>query len=155
MNKAPIIVNVLYVDDELHNLNAFKAGFRRDFNVFTASSAAEAEVILAEQLIHVLITDQRMPETLGTELLAEAVRKYPDQIRILLTAYTDVEDIIDAINRGHIFKYFKKPWNTDLIKKAVIEGYEIYVLKEKEKELKKELQKTISDLVNALNQTKK
>jgi response regulator RpfG family c-di-GMP phosphodiesterase len=152
MNKETKIINVLYVDDELHNLQAFNAGFRRDFNVYTASSAAEAEVILKQQLIHILITDQRMPKTLGTELLAEAVKKYPDQIRILLTAYTDVDAIIDAINRGHIFKYLKKPWDSDLIKKAVLEGYEIFVLKEKEVKLREELQKTIDELVHTLKQ---
>jgi response regulator RpfG family c-di-GMP phosphodiesterase len=152
MIKETVIINVLYVDDELNNLNAFKAGFRRDFNIYTANSAAEAEVILKQELIHVLITDQRMPETLGTELLAEAVKKYPDQIRILLTAYADVEAIIDAINRGHIFKYFKKPWDTNLLKQSILEGYEIFALKKKESQLKAELQKTIDELVKTLKQ---
>ena len=81
-------INVLYVDDEVNNLEAFRATFRRDFNVFTAISAKEAEGILdAENDIHILITDQRMPLKSGTELLAESVRKYPYQIRILLTAH--------------------------------------------------------------------
>ena len=64
---------VLYVDDEENNLFAFKAAFRRYFTVYTAVSANEAKVILTKHEIHVLITDQRMPGTLGTELLAEVV----------------------------------------------------------------------------------
>jgi response regulator RpfG family c-di-GMP phosphodiesterase len=76
---------VLYVDDEDNNLNAFRAGYRRDFEIYTASSALEGLKILEEREIPVLITDQRMPEVLGTELLAEAVQKFPDQMRILLT----------------------------------------------------------------------
>lgn len=152
MENVTLAINVLYVDDELNNLLAFRAGFRRDFNIYIARSAAEGQKILEQQLIHVLITDQRMPNMLGTELLADAVRKYPNQIRILLTAYTDVEAIVDAINRGHIYKYLTKPWDADLIRQSVLEGYEIYSLKKKEENLKEELQKTINELVNVLKQ---
>ena len=80
-------IRILYVDDEENNLFAFKAAFRRYFMVYTTVSADEAKIILAKNEIHVLITDQRMPGTLGTELLAEVVKEYPDQIRILLTAW--------------------------------------------------------------------
>jgi two-component system sensor histidine kinase/response regulator len=150
MDNSALLINVLYVDDEVHNLQAFKASFRRDFNIYTANSANQAKLILKQYSIHVLITDQRMPSVLGTELLAETVKEYPDQIRILLTAYTDVEAIIDAINRGHIFKYLQKPWNNDVLHEAIIEGYEIYDLKEKEKKLKVELQKSVDELIQAL-----
>src|SRR3954468_3027827 len=104
-------INVLYVDDEDNNLLSFKAAFRRDFNVFTAISADEGKKILAQNEIHVLITDQRMPGTLGTELLAQAVKENPDQIRILLTGFSDIEAIKDAVNRGQIYHYLQKPWN--------------------------------------------
>jgi response regulator RpfG family c-di-GMP phosphodiesterase len=132
-------INVLYVDDEANNLQSFTATFRRNFNVFTALSAKEAQLLLAKHDIHVLVTDQRMPETTGTELLAEAVKKYPEQTRILLTAYTDVQSIIDAINKGHIFRYLQKPWNEAELKTAIEEGYEIFDLRRKEKELIKQL----------------
>ena len=101
-------INVLYVDDEENNLLAFKASFRRYFTVFTALSADEGEKILKEHDIHVLITDQRMPGKLGTELLAQAVKEFPDQIRILLTGFSDIEAIKDAINRGQIYHYLDR-----------------------------------------------
>lgn len=90
------IINVLYVDDEQQNLISFTAAFRKDFNVFTALSAKESDSILINNQIHVLITDQRMPNTLGTELLSHVVSKYPYQSRILLTGFTDIEALIDA-----------------------------------------------------------
>lgn len=132
-------INVLYVDDEANNLQSFAAAFRRDFTVFTALSAKDAELILSSNDIHVLITDQRMPVKTGTELLAEAVKKNPDQIRILLTGYTDIEALIDAINNGHIFKYLQKPWNEDELKTAIQDGYKLFDLKRREKELLKKL----------------
>lgn len=117
-----IIINVLYVDDEEHNLQAFKATFRKFFNVFIANSAKEAELILAANDIHVLITDQRMPLKTGTELLAETTKKYPDQIRILLTAFADVNCMEDAIKKGHVYRILKKPWDQTSLQEAIEEG---------------------------------
>jgi response regulator RpfG family c-di-GMP phosphodiesterase len=117
-----ILVNVLYVDDEAYNLQAFTAAFRRSCNVFTANSAAEAEVILATNDIHVLITDQRMPVKLGTELLAETSKIYPDQVRILLTAFADIHCMEDAIKKGHVYKILKKPWDQATLQEAMEEG---------------------------------
>ena len=126
-------ISVLYVDDEENNLVAFKATFRRDFKVFTALSAADAKNILAENQIHVLITDQRMPVTTGSELLAQAVLDYPDQIRILLTGYSDIDALKDAINLGQIYCYLQKPWNEDELRATIIKAFNIYKAK-KEKE---------------------
>lgn len=117
-------INVLYVDDEQHGLQAFHASFRRIFNVFTANSAFEAENILSKNIIHVLITDQKMPEKTGTELLAETYKKYPEQSRILLTAFGDKQDLIDAINKGQIYMYLEKPWNYDILERCIKEGYD-------------------------------
>ncbi|MES2681425.1 MAG: response regulator [Bacteroidota bacterium] len=138
--NADLQINVLYVDDEENNLSAFKASFRRYFNVFTAVSASEAKGVLSQNDIHVLITDQRMPETLGTELLAEAVKDYPDQIRILLTGFSDIEAIKDAINRGQIYHYLQKPWNDDALKETIENAYKIYHLKKKQQDLSQQLQ---------------
>jgi len=138
--NADLQINVLYVDDEENNLSAFKASFRRYFNVFTAISANEAKGVLSQNDIHVLITDQRMPETLGTELLAEAVKDYPDQIRILLTGFSDIEAIKDAINRGQIYHYLQKPWNDDALKETIENAYKIYHLKKKQQDLSQQLQ---------------
>ena len=117
-----LLINVLYVDDEVHNLQAFQATFRRSCNVFTANSAMEAEVILAENDIHVLITDQRMPVKTGTQLLAETINKYPDQVRILVTAFADVKCMEDAIKKGYVYKILKKPWDHETLQQAIEEG---------------------------------
>jgi response regulator RpfG family c-di-GMP phosphodiesterase len=121
----------LYVDDEENNLLAFKASFRRYFNIFTAISAKDAKVILSEHEIQVLITDQRMPEVLGTELLEQAVIDYPDQIRILLTGFSDIDALKDAINKGQIYRYLEKPWNDEALKKTIQDAFQIYALKKK------------------------
>jgi response regulator RpfG family c-di-GMP phosphodiesterase len=151
MSEQPNI-NVLYVDDEENNLSAFKASFRRHFTVFTAISADEGKKVLADNEIHVLITDQRMPGTLGTELLAQAVKDYPDQIRILLTGFSDIEAIKDAINRGQIYHYLQKPWNDDNLKETIENAYKVYNLKKKQQELSEQLLVTNEQLEFMLRQ---
>lgn len=124
------IINVLYVDDEETNLKAFGATFRRCFNVFTAPSAKEAEKILdIVKDIHVLITDQRMPETLGTELLVDAVKKYPKQTRIIITAYPEDKDVREAEEMQLIYAVVAKPWNPDELEELIIKGYDMYCSK--------------------------
>jgi response regulator RpfG family c-di-GMP phosphodiesterase len=120
---------VLYVDDQVNNLEGFKANFRRSYNVFTAVSAEEARKILSENEIHVLIVDQKMPETLGTELLEEAIKAFPIQVRILLSAYTDREAIVDAFQKGLISKYMLKPYNPEDLKELIDSCYDVYTIK--------------------------
>lgn len=137
INTNTKVINVLYVDDEVNNLQSFIAAFRRHFTIFTALSSKDAELILASNDIHILITDQRMPLKKGTELLAEAVKKTPDQIRILLTGYSDIEAVIDAINNGHIFKYLQKPWNENELRTAIEDGYQLFDLRRRERIIEK------------------
>ncbi len=146
------IINVLYVDDEENNLIGFTATFRKIFTVFTALSAKEAEKILAKKNIHILITDQRMPEISGTELLTLAVNKYPHQARILLTAYTDILALKDAVNKGQIFKYFDKPWNADELKLAIEQGYKLATLREEKGKTAKEIEVRADDVDSILKQ---
>lgn len=150
--EEEVKINVLYVDDEENNLAAFKASFRRHFNVFTAISADEGKIILNKNDIQVLITDQRMPGTLGTELLAQAVKEYPDQIRILLTGFADIEAIKDAINRGQIYHYLQKPWNDEELKQTIEDAFKIYQLKKKQQELNKQILLTNEQLEFMLRQ---
>jgi diguanylate cyclase (GGDEF)-like protein len=106
--------HILYVDDEPHNLDAFRRVFRgADFvaAVHVASSPSEALAILEQQPVSVIVTDQRMPEMTGTELLARVIPRWPDPVRLVLTGYTDVADILDAINRGHVYFFITKPWD--------------------------------------------
>lgn len=132
-------INILYVDDEPHNLTAFKASFRRLFNIFTAESAAEGRKILEEQDIQIIITDQRMPVTTGIEFLESVIPDFPDPIRILLTGYSDINAVIDAINKGKVYKYIQKPWMEDDLRINIEKAAEIFMLRKENKELTQRL----------------
>lgn len=110
-------LKILYIDDEINNLTAFKAAFRFNYDIINAISAAEAFVLLKEHKdVVAILCDQRMPEMTGIEFFEKVRFDYPNPVRILVTGYTDLEDVVNAINRGHIFRYIKKPWaETDII----------------------------------------
>ncbi len=147
------IINVLYVDDELHNLSLFKAGFRMEFNVFTAISAEEGLNILSEKEIHVIITDQRMPGMTGVEFLASIIPVFPDPVRILLTGYSDIDAVIEAVNKGQIFQYLNKPWDEDQLRAIIEKAYGIYDERKKNKEMMDTLEKTNDQLEFHLRQS--
>ena len=128
-------VGVLYVDDEVNNLNSFKAAFRHDFNVFTALSAKDGRKILDSTEIGVIITDHRMPVMTGIEFLESIIQTYPDTIRILLTGFADINAVMDAINRGQVYKYVVKPWQNDELKMYLTNAMEIYKLRRENKDL--------------------
>jgi len=132
-------INVLYIDDEVHNLNSFKAGFRRLFNVFTAESASEGLKVIETDDIHVIITDQRMPVMTGIEFLESIIPKYPDPIRILLTGYADINAVIDAINKGQVYRYIQKPWMDEDLRINIEKAFEIYMLRKENRELTEKL----------------
>ena len=106
-------IKVLYIDDEENNLSAFKAAFRRLYKITTSISANEAKKILKNESFDIIISDQRMPNMTGVELLEFVRKSYPDPIRILLTGYSDIDAVIDAINRGEVYRYVTKPYNND------------------------------------------
>jgi len=118
---------LLIVDDELANLRLLERLFARDFECLTASSGAEAIRLLEQHDVAILITDQRMPQMTGIDLLKHTARLRPHMVRILLTGYTDVEVLVDAINSGLVYMYVTKPWNNDDLKlkvKLACEHYE-------------------------------
>lgn len=106
---------ILFVDDEEQTRKMFEKLVSRYFTVYTAENVSEAKNILETSAEHigVLITDQRMPGGLGVELLQYVKEEYPDIIRLLTTAYSDLGDAIDAVNTGEIFRYITKPWHAD------------------------------------------
>lgn len=132
-------INVLYIDDEPNNLISFKAAFRRTFNVFTAESAEEGRKILEEEPIHVILSDQRMPKMTGIEFFQSILETHPDPIRILITGYTDINAVIDAINVGQVYKYLSKPWSEADVKNYVYKAFEVIELRRKNKELTEKL----------------
>ncbi|MDQ2974357.1 MAG: response regulator [Acidobacteriota bacterium] len=117
---------LLIVDDEMPNLRLLERLFSRDFHCLTASSGADAIQILEQHDVAVLISDQRMPQMTGIELLKKTSLLRPHMVRILLTGYTDVEALVEALNSGLVYKYVTKPWNNDEIKLTVTRACEHY-----------------------------
>ncbi|OYU96221.1 MAG: hybrid sensor histidine kinase/response regulator [Bacteroidetes bacterium B1(2017)] len=142
-NIKPI---VLYVDDEKNNLMAFKASFRMDFEVNLASSPDEAMEVLKTCEPHVIISDYRMPFMTGIEMFEKIRDVYPRPLRVLLTAYGDVQSLTDAINKGQVYRYIKKPWVEDEIRNVVREGFEYYFTKNQLEERNRELKEAYKDL---------
>jgi len=132
-------INILYVDDEKNNLISFKAVFRIKYQIFTAISGPEAIEILDQNKIHIIITDQRMPEMTGVEFLERILDKHPEPMRILLTGYADMNAVIDAVNKGKIFHYLTKPWNEDELEMTIQRALAIYKQREEEKIMQEKL----------------
>jgi hypothetical protein len=145
-------INILYVDDEMNNLISFKATFRSKYTVFTAISANDARNILDSNNIHIIITDQRMPETTGVEFLESILEKHPDAIRILLTGYADMNAVVDAINKGKIFHYLTKPWNEEELDMTILRAYDVYQKRQQEKEFSEKLESSNNQLEFLLRQ---
>ena len=139
-------IKVLYVDDEEQNLISFRANFRKQYDVFTAISADEALDLLSKNLIPIIISDQRMPHTSGVEFLEKTVTLYPDCIRLLITAQSDIEIVIEAINRGQISKYIQKPWDWEKLSIAIDNCVTVYTSQLELKLKNAELQKANDEL---------
>lgn len=146
MNKEEKI-KLLYIDDEINNLNGFKASFRFDYIVLIALTVDEAlEHLKNHPDIRVILCDQRMPVQTGVQFFESIRNTYPNPIRILITAYTDIESVIDAINRGNIFRYIKKPWTETDIQSAVEEANKFYTANTMLSLKNEELQKAYNEL---------
>jgi signal transduction histidine kinase len=144
--------HILYIDDEKENLSGFKYVFKKHYHVHVAISADQGWEVLKEHPIKVIITDQRMPRTTGTQFLEKAAREYPSIFRIILTGYTDVQDIIAAINKGKIFQFIRKPWDKDEVKVIIDNAIQLYDVKEHNTELLASLQSKNIEL-EEINQT--
>ena len=139
-------IRVLYVDDETNNLLAFQAGFRRHYEIFTASNVAEGLAVLNENEVHVILADQRMPKVTGVEFFSIVRKAHPEPMRILITGYSDIEALVDAINTGEIFRYIKKPWDDLELKTAIQNAYEVYTTRATLKTKMRELERTNDEL---------
>ncbi|MEH6307420.1 response regulator [Olivibacter sp. CPCC 100613] len=130
----PQKIRILFVDDEEHNLISFKATFRTKYKIETAIGGLEAIEKLKNNEFDIIITDQRMPRMTGVEFLEQIIETHPDPIRILLTGYTDMAAVIDAINKGKIFHYLTKPWNEEELDNTIQKAYQLYLEKKKMKD---------------------
>jgi signal transduction histidine kinase len=143
MNKK---IHVLYIDDEDNNLKSFRATLRKDFKIFTAIGAEEGLRIAQKEEIHVCIADQRMPGMSGTEFFEQMVKINPDPIRILLTGYSDIASVIDAINKGEVYRFIDKPWNIEQIKNSIKNAADIYFMRTELKDKTIKLKKLHSEM---------
>jgi signal transduction histidine kinase len=133
---------ILYVDDDAANLTVLQAACADEFDVVTAESAEVALEIMRQHEIAVLLVDQRMPGMTGVELFEATREHYPDTVRILITAYSDLTDAINAINRGQVRGYLRKPWEPEHLKATLREGLEVYETRRKVRELERRLLET-------------
>ena len=117
---------LLFVDDEMANIRLLERLFRHDYNCLTASAAEEALELLDQHEVAVIITDQRMPSMTGVELLKRSADRRPHMVRILLTGYTDLEALVEAVNCGLVYMYVSKPWNNDDLKLTIVRALEHY-----------------------------
>jgi response regulator RpfG family c-di-GMP phosphodiesterase len=105
--------SVLVVDDEPDMLFSLRGLLRRDFEVFTAGGGREAIEVLREHPVHVIMTDQRMPEMTGVEFLNRAKEQHPDAIRVIFTGYADTKSLVAAINQANVYRFVAKPWDPE------------------------------------------
>jgi two-component system, sensor histidine kinase and response regulator len=139
-------IKVLYIDDEPHNLAAFKAAFRRDYDIVLAESASDARAILEREEVPVILSDQRMPGETGIEFFESIKSLYPHSMRILLTGYADIQAVISAVNLGNIFRYLQKPWDEEEIRKVILEAFDIYDSRQQVFRKNLELEKAYQEL---------
>ena len=129
MNDNFTNTNILYIDDDQFMLENFKLLFKNDFSIQITDCINQARDIIENEEIQIIVCDQRMEETTGVEFFTEIIKKHPNPIRILLTAFTDVDVIIDAINYGHIYQYIRKPFIYNEMKAVLCNASKIYHLK--------------------------
>lgn len=138
---------ILCVDDEIDNVEALERTFRKSYSVMTATSGPEALKILEKHEVAVIISDQRMPLMTGVEFLKKSIFLCPDTIRILLTGYSDINSVIEAINTGQVYRYITKPWDIHDLQSTVARAVERY-------QMHKELQQKTEDLKKAYENLK-
>jgi two-component system, response regulator PhcR len=137
------------VDDEPDVVKSVQDLLRLDYKVLGATRAADALVLLNREIIHVVMTDQRMPEMSGVEFLHKVRDQHPDAVRLLFTGYADIRAVIDAINQGNVYRYITKPWDPDELQSVIREACERFDLVAERQALLNELQRKNEELERA------
>ncbi|GAB4329548.1 MAG: response regulator [Flammeovirgaceae bacterium] len=143
---------ILYVDDEEHNLLSFTANFRRHYQILTAKSGEEGLNLLEKHEVEVVITDQRMPRMSGVEFAEAVAKRKPDVVRIIMTGFSDVQAIIEAINKGGVYRYISKPWDKEELKISIDNAIETYRLRKENKLLLQSLKEINTVLESKINE---
>jgi DNA-binding NtrC family response regulator len=110
---------LLIVDDEPNVCDSVHDLLRREYRVLKAHSAQEGYRLMQEEEVHIVMSDQRMPQITGVELLTRLKSRYPQAVRMLFTGFADLESVIAAINQGHVFQFIRKPWQPEELLEAV------------------------------------
>lgn len=136
---------VLYIDDEKENLDSFQLAFWSNYNVLLAGSTKEAEPLLEENDVKLVVTDQKMADETGIEFIERVKPKYPDLLFVVLTAYAELDIVLDAINTG-VFQFIQKPWEKKEMQQVIANAIDRYNLQKENKELLIELKKKNDEL---------
>ncbi len=142
---------VLYVDDEQQNLVSFRISFKREFDVHVATSGPEALEILARTPVELVVTDQRMPDMTGVELLQRVIEQYPTVMRIIITGYSDIGVVVDAINAGQVYRYLSKPWDYQELLQAMNSAIRFYRINVERLHLLRNLEQLVEQRTHELN----
>jgi signal transduction histidine kinase len=143
---------LLVVDDEPDLVQSVKDLLRLDYRVLGATRAAEGLQIMGREKVHIVMTDQRMPEMTGTEFLRTLRDNYPDTVRLLFTAFADLDAVTDAINQGNVYRYISKPWEPPELQAVVKQAAEYYDLVAERKKLLDEVQEKNKQLEAAIHE---
>ena len=129
LSQGEQMQTLLLLDDEENILRALARVLRRDgYKILTATCAQDAFELLAQNNVQVILSDQRMPEMNGTEFLSRVKDLYPNTIRIVLSGYTDLKSVTDAINEGAIYKFLTKPWDDDQLRQSIAQSFREFVI---------------------------
>jgi len=138
---------LLLVDDESNIVASLARLLRRDgYRILRANSGKEGLEILEQEKVGVILSDQRMPEMTGVEFLSQVRERHPETVRLVLSGYTDLNSITDAINRGAVYKFLTKPWDDDLLRTNIAEAFEYFEMKQENRRLTEELRASNEEL---------
>lgn len=144
---------LMLVDDEPNILTALKRLLRRDgYEILTANSGEEGLALLEGRAVDVIVSDQRMPGMMGVDFLRAAKEKYPDTVRIVLSGYTELKSVTDAVNEGAIYKFFTKPWDDNQLRGHIAEAFRRKEMEDENRRLNTEVQNVNQDLATANRQ---
>src|SRR5262249_27757773 len=138
---------ILVIDDEAHVVESIRELLRLDYRVFAANGASEGIALLDQTPVDVVMTDQRMPGMTGVELLHRVRETHPDAMRLLFTGYADIRAVIEAINRGNVYRYIAKPWDPVELQAVVRDAVERHRLIAERQRLIAELERANEHLV--------
>jgi len=144
---------LLLVDDEVNILSALKRTLRRNnYRILTAESGSAALALLDEHKVDVIVSDQRMPEMTGVQFFTQAKQKFPDTVRIILSGYTELQSVTDAINEGAVYRFVTKPWDDTKLREHIAEAFQRKEMADENQHLNQELRRANLDLAEANRQ---